>query len=116
MKKKTGKTEQANIPSDVSQLEGWTKARWVADPTEVRIPAQRITINIDSDIIAIFKTEALHGGPPYQVAINQALRRYLRDREESDQEHASRVVLAALDHPTVRRKIRRISTGASRGG
>ena len=51
---------------------------------------------------------ALHGGPPYQTAINQALRAYLRDRESSYREQATQSVLDALEDPGVRKKIREI--------
>jgi hypothetical protein len=68
---------------------------------------RRITINLDADLIAIFKAEALQGGPPYQVAINQALRSYLRDRERSWREHAAAaLVLEALDDEKVQEKLR----------
>jgi len=102
------------MPADVSSLPGWRKSRRQVDPAQVRIPTQRITINIDRDIIAFFKTEALHGGPPYQVAINQSLRRYLQDRETTSEERVTRSLLAALDDPSVRRKILAIRAG--RGG
>jgi hypothetical protein len=66
-----------------------------------KLPTRRITINIDSDIIAIFKAEALQGGPPYQVAINQALRRYLRDRETEVDSRTRKAVLSTLRDPEV---------------
>ena len=96
------------IAEDVSALEGWTRARQVIDPVNVKLPTRRVTINLDQDLLAIFKAEALRGGPPYQVAINQALRAYRDSREASEQERAVRVVLTALDDAAVRRKLRSI--------
>lgn len=96
------------IPQDVSALEGWRRARQVIDPVNAKLPTRRVTINLDQDLLAIFKAEALRGGPPYQVAINQALRAYLHSREASEQERAVRVVLTALDDAVVRRKLRSI--------
>ena len=78
------------------------------DPLNVKLPTRRVTINLDQDLLAIFKAEALRGGPPYQVAINQALRAYLHGREASEQARAVRVVLTALDDAAVRRKLRSI--------
>jgi hypothetical protein len=72
------------------------------------MPTRRITINIDEDVIAIFKAEALRGGPPYQVAINQALRSYLRDREQSADDRAADIVLRALEDEAVRARLREI--------
>ena len=81
------------------------------DPVNVKLPTRRVTINLDQDLLAIFKAEALRGGPPYQVAINQALRAYLHSREASEQERAVRVVLTALDDAAVRRKLRSSADG-----
>jgi uncharacterized protein (DUF4415 family) len=64
------------LPEDVSRLGGWRPARQVANVTKTKLPTRRITINLDADLVAVFKAEALGGGPPYQVAINQALRSY----------------------------------------
>lgn len=58
--------------------------------------------------MAIFKAEAFLGGPPYQVAINQALRSYLRARERSEKQRAAELVLAALDDEAVIERLRRI--------
>jgi uncharacterized protein (DUF4415 family) len=96
----------AALPEDVSRLRGWRPARQVADVTRTKLPTRRVTINLDADLIAIFKAEALQGGPPYQVAINQALRSYLRDRERSRRERAAAIVLEALDDEAVRQKLR----------
>ena len=93
------------LPEDVSRLRGWRPARQVADVTKTKLPTRRITINLDADLIAIFKAEALQGGLPYQVAINQALRSYLRDRERSRRERAAAIVLEALDDEAVRQKL-----------
>jgi uncharacterized protein (DUF4415 family) len=93
---------------DVSRQRGWRPARRVADPVTTKLPTRRVTINLDQDIIAIFKAEALHGGPPYQVAINQALRAYLYERELSERDRAVRAVLAALDDEAVKQKLRSI--------
>lgn len=90
---------------DVSRLAGWTRARRVVDPATVRLPTRRITINLDADIVAIFKADALKGGPPYQVAINQALRQLLIQRERDETGRSVEAVLSALDHPAVRKKI-----------
>lgn len=84
MKKRTTRSTEAELPSDVSSLGGWKRARQVLDPTRAKVPTRRITINLDADIVAAFKAEAFRGGPPYQVAINQALRAHLRERLESD--------------------------------
>jgi uncharacterized protein (DUF4415 family) len=108
MKQKSKKQVEVEMPREVSALLGWARARRVADPASARLPSRRMTINLDEDVIAIFKAEALQGGPPYQVAINQALRKYLRDREETDSEQAARTVLKALDDQEVRRKLRRV--------
>jgi uncharacterized protein (DUF4415 family) len=94
------------FPEDVSRLRGWRPARQVADVTKTKLPTRRITINLDADLIAIFKAEALQGGPPYQVAINQALRSYVRERERSRREHAAAIVLEALDDEAVQEKLR----------
>lgn len=96
------------IPRDVSAQKGWGPARHIVDPVTARLPTRRVTINLDEDLVAIFKAEALRGGPPYQVAINQALRAYLHDREASERERAVHVVLTALEDEAVRRKLRSI--------
>jgi uncharacterized protein (DUF4415 family) len=106
--KKTRANTSAELPADVSALRGWTRARNAANAARARPPTRRITINLDADIVAIFKAEALRGGAPYQVAINQALRTFLRARESSDQERAVELVLKALDDETVREKLRGI--------
>ena len=80
----------------------------MADVTRTRLPTRRITINLDADVVAVFKAEALRGGPPYQVVINQALRSYLREREGSLREHAAAIVLEALNDEAVREKLRAI--------
>ena len=108
MKNRSSKTSTDEMPADVAHLEKWSRARRTVDPTAVKIPAKRITINLDADIVAVFKAEALRGGPPYQVAINQALRSFLRERETAAEEKAVQTVLAALDDQRVRRKLRRI--------
>lgn len=111
MKKARNKTHSAaaeDMPEDVSQQQGWQPARYRADPIKARVPKRRVTINLDEDIVAIFKAEAMRGGPPYQVAINEALRAYLRDRERSSREAAAETVLKALDDEEVVRRIRRI--------
>ena len=108
MKKKTTKTPLDAMPDDVSHRKGWHKTKRVVDLTQVKVPTRRITINVDQDIIAIFKAEALRGGPPYQVAINQALRQHLHDRERASQDRTVETVLAALDDERVRRKLRHI--------
>lgn len=97
-----------DIPRDVAAEKGWLPARHVVDPIRAKVPARRVTINLDEDLIAIFKAEALRGGPPYQTAINQALRAFLHQREASERERAVQVVLTALDHEAVRRKLRSI--------
>jgi hypothetical protein len=84
------------------------RARQVIDPLNAKLPSRRVTINLDEDLLAVFKAEALRGGPPYQVAINQALRAYLHGREVSEQARAVQVVLTALDDVAVRRKLRSI--------
>jgi uncharacterized protein (DUF4415 family) len=96
------------LPEDVSRLDGWRPARQVADVTRTKLPTRRITINLDADVVAVFKAEALRGGPPYQVGINQALRRYLQERERSRREHAASIVLEALDDEAVQEKLRAI--------
>jgi uncharacterized protein (DUF4415 family) len=98
--------ETSDALPDVGGLRGWKPARRIADVKRTKLPTRRITINLDEDVIAIFKAEALQGGPPYQVAINQALRGYLRDRERSQRERAVEIVLEALDDETVRKKLR----------
>jgi uncharacterized protein (DUF4415 family) len=96
------------MPGDVSNLKEWRPARHIVDPVSAKLPTRRVTINLDEDILAIFKSEALRGGPPYQVAINQALRAYLHGRETSEEDRAVQVVLMALDDAAVRRKLRSI--------
>ena len=96
------------MPHDVSAQKGWEPTRHVVDPVSAKLPTRRVTINLDEDLVAIFKAEALRGGPPYQVAINQALRAYLHGRERSEQNRAAQVVLTALDDEVVRRKLRSI--------
>lgn len=96
------------MPDDVSTRKGWAPARDVADPVRTKLPTRRVTINLDDDLIAIFKAEALRGGPPYQVGINQALRAYLHDREASEQQRTVQLLLTALDDEAVQRKVRSI--------
>jgi len=108
MSKATRKTTRPDLPAEVSRTTGWRRARHVLDPGTTKVPARRITINIDEDIIAIFKAEAFRGGPPYQIAINQALRRYLRERQRSEREHAADLVLKALEDESVIARLRRI--------
>jgi uncharacterized protein (DUF4415 family) len=96
------------LPEDVSRLGGWRPARQVADVTRARLPTRRITINLDADVVAVFKAEALRGGPPYQVGINQALRSYLQGRERSRREQAASIVLEALNDEAVQEKLRAI--------
>lgn len=96
------------MPADVSTQKGWGPARHVVDPARAKLPTRRVTINLDEDVIAIFKAEALRGGPPYQVAINQALRAYLHGRETSEQDRAVQAVLTALDDEAVQQKLRDI--------
>jgi uncharacterized protein (DUF4415 family) len=98
------------MPQDVAELEGWISASRGLDPASVKLPTRRITINLDSDVVATFKAEALQGGPPYQVAINQALRAFLRMREAQTTGDWIRGVLKALDDTAVRRKIRSIAS------
>lgn len=105
MKKRTGKVQRDEMPAEVSARKGWSRTTNRADLATVRLPTTRITINLDSDLIAYFKAEALRGGSPYQVGINQALRLYLHESESRSTEGAARAVLAALDEPAVRRKI-----------
>lgn len=106
MRKSTRKATSDDIPTDVSGLRGWRRARQNVERS--RPPTRRITIHLDQDIIAIFKAEALQGGPPYQVAINQALRSYLRQREESEDERAAETVLRALEDARVVRRLREL--------
>lgn len=96
------------LPQNVSGQKGWAPARRVVDPVRAKLPTRRVTINLDEDVIAIFKAEALRGGPPYQVAINQALRAYLHEREASNQERTVERLLVALDDEAVQRKLRSI--------
>jgi uncharacterized protein (DUF4415 family) len=96
------------MPRDVSEQRGWRPARHVVDPVSAKLPTRRVTINLDEDLVAIFKAEALRGGPPYQVAINQALRAYLHGRERSERDRAVEVVMTALESDAVRRKLRNI--------
>lgn len=105
MKKQTKKDE---VPDDVSALRGWRRARSRGGSTRLKPPSRRITINIDADVIAIFQAEALRGGLPYQVAINQALRDYLHNKEHADAERAAELVLKALDDEAVIAKIRHL--------
>lgn len=110
MNKKRARADHDEIPPDVSKLKGWARARRILDPGAVKLPARRITINLDADIVAIFKAEALKGGPPYQVAINQALRQYLHHKEKREAEQPAQTLLAALKDPEVRRKIRALAS------
>jgi uncharacterized protein (DUF4415 family) len=96
------------LPADVSSLEGWRPARHRASLAVASLPSRRVTIRLDEDILAVFKGEALAGGLPYQVAINQALRAYLRERELSREKRSVEIVLAALEDETVREKLRGI--------
>ena len=101
-----------DMPSDVSRQPGWGRPRHSADPARAKIPTRRITINLDQDVIAHFKAEALRGGPPYQVGINQAVRRYLHELESRNEGALLEAILAALDNPRVRRKVRAIKAVA----
>lgn len=96
------------MPSEVSGLGGWRPARRRVDVTAAGVPTRRVTIRLDEDVVAIFKAEALAGGLPYQVAINQALRDYLRNRERSERRRAAEIVLEALEDEAVREKLRLI--------
>ena len=107
--KKLPDSHRDEMPADLSHITGWKRVRKVADRTRFKPPTRRITINLDADIVAIFKAEAFRGGPPYQVGINQALRLYLHQREKDAEEKAVEAVLTALDDPAVRRKIRSLS-------
>lgn len=98
----------AEMPGDLSGHKGWSPARHVGDPLRAKLPTRRVTINLDEDVLAIFKAEALRGGPPYQVAVNQALRAYLHDRETSEQQRTVQKLLIALDDEAVQEKVRRI--------
>ncbi|MBI3926027.1 MAG: BrnA antitoxin family protein [Armatimonadetes bacterium] len=99
------------MPRNVSRLQGWQPARHVVDPVTARLPTRRVTIALDEDIIAIFKAEALRGGPPYQVAINQALRAYLHDREIPEQDRAVQKCSERSTTMKVIRKLRNIAPG-----
>jgi uncharacterized protein (DUF4415 family) len=110
MKKRAPTVERDTMPGDVSHLPGWARGEKVADPNKVKLPTRRITINLDADIVAIFKAEALRGGPPYQVAINWALRRFLIEKEKDAKQNAVETILAALDDPVVSRKIRDLAS------
>jgi uncharacterized protein (DUF4415 family) len=112
MKKRNRRGDPDEMPTDVAGLEGWTRARAGIAGAGRKLPSQRITINIDSDLIAIFKAEALRGGLPYQVAINQALREHLHRKEGEAGAEAVNAVLSALDDPAVRRKIRALARRA----
>jgi len=105
---KESTTARTELPADVSGLRGWRRARDIAHPGTTKLPTRRVTINLDQDIVAIFKAEALQGGPPYQVAINQALRSYLRGRQRSEREQAVDLVLKALEDATVVKRLRKI--------
>jgi uncharacterized protein (DUF4415 family) len=108
MRKRTSRRTEAELPDDVSRLRGWRRARPVVDLTRAKVPTRRITINLDEDVIAIFKADALRGGLPYQRAINQALRSHLRTREQSAKERAADLVLEALDDEAVILRLRSI--------
>ena len=99
--KRTPEPPDDDLAKDVSHLRGWNRTKTYVSLDKVKLPTRRITINIDSDIIAIFKAEALQGGPPYQVAMNQALRRYLRDRETEVDSRTRKAVLSTLRDPEV---------------
>ena len=115
MKTRKSEPDLDEMPADVSSLKGWSQARRLVDPASVKLPTRRITINIDSDIIAVFKAEALRGGPPYQVSINQALREHLHRKEREAGEELVQGVLRALEDPTVRRKVREVAAGRRAG-
>jgi len=58
-----------------------TDAEWAAGrPRRGRPLASatktRITIRLDSDVVAIYKAHAAKSGMPYQTAINEALRQH----------------------------------------
>jgi uncharacterized protein (DUF4415 family) len=108
MSRSRSKLGSDELPEDVSALGGWQPARQVADVTRTKLPTRRVTMNLDADVVAVFKADALRGGPPYQVAINQALRSYLREREGARREHAAALVLEALNDEAVQEKLRAI--------
>jgi uncharacterized protein (DUF4415 family) len=57
----------------------------------------RITIPVDSDILAWFKERvAQAGGENYQTLINDALRSYIADRKESLEDTLRRVIREEL--------------------
>lgn len=108
-RKRTKQTTASDeLPADISMQPGWRRARHTADPTTTKLPTRRVTINLDADIVAMFKADAFRGGPPYQVAINQALRAYLRSQQMSESERAAETVLKALDQGEVIRKLRQL--------
>ena len=108
MSRSRSKVSPGELPEDVSELGGWGPARQVADVTRTKLPTRRITINLDADVVAVFKAEALRGGLPYQVGINRALRSYLQERERSRREQAASIVLEALNDEAVQEKLRAI--------
>lgn len=71
----------------------------------VTVPAgkTRITIRIDADVLEWFKAQVhAAGGGNYQTLINQALREYIRSREEPLEEMLRRVIREEL--PEYRKK------------
>lgn len=58
---------------------------------------QKVTINIDSDILEFYKKRAAQAGnPPYQTQINNELRRAMEKAEQPENEY---VTVAMLENP-----------------
>ena len=49
-----------------------------------RIPKMRITINLDTDVVAYFKHQAAETARGYQTLINDALRQYIGLASKTD--------------------------------
>ncbi len=57
---------------------------------------ERITIRLDADVLAWFRTQ-VKGGGNYQTLINEALRTHIEDREGALERTLRRVIREELD-------------------
>ena len=61
------------------------------------VQKQKVTINLDSDVLEFYKERAAQtGNPPYQTQINNELRRAMENGKQSENEY---VTVAMLENP-----------------
>ena len=79
----------------------------IAGKSAAQIPKrhlrQKVTMNLDSDIIEFFKLRAEEEGTPYQFLINQVLREYARGNRV--EQLAKEVSDLLIEDPTFLQKV-----------